>query len=60
VIYALADAALWLKWVHVFRLIPKRWRDMLYDAFARNRYRWFGRYDQCKIPSQDERRRFIP
>ena len=60
VIYALADAAFWLKWVHVFRLIPKRWRDMLYDAFARNRYRWFGRYDHCKIPSEDERRRFIP
>jgi predicted DCC family thiol-disulfide oxidoreductase YuxK len=60
VIYALADAALWLKWVHVFRLIPNRWRDTLYDAFARNRYRWFGRYDHCKIPSQDERRRFIP
>jgi len=60
VIYALADAALWLKWVHVFRLIPKRWRDRLYDAFARNRYRWFGRYDHCKIPSEDERSRFIP
>ena len=60
VIYALADAALWLKWVHLFRLIPNRWRDTLYDAFARNRYRWFGRYDHCKIPSQDERRRFIP
>jgi len=60
VIFALADAALWLKWVHVFRLIPKRWRDTLYDAFARNRYRWFGRYDHCKIPSEDQRRRFSP
>jgi len=60
VIYALADASSWLKWVHVLRLIPNRWRDRLYDAFASNRYRWFGRYDHCKIPSEDERRRFIP
>ena len=60
VIYALADASSWLKWVHVFRLIPNRWRDTLYDAFARNRYRWFGRYDHCKIPSEGQRRRFIP
>lgn len=60
VIYALADATLWLKWMHVFRLIPMRWRDTLYDTFARNRYRWFGRYDHCKIPSEEERRRFIP
>jgi predicted DCC family thiol-disulfide oxidoreductase YuxK len=60
VIYALADASSWLKWVHVFRLIPNRWRDALYDTFARNRYRWFGRYDHCNIPSQDELGRFIP
>lgn len=60
VVFALADAAPWLKWVHVFRLVPERWRDALYDVFARNRYRWFGKYDSCRIPSDNELKRFIP
>ena len=60
VVFALGDAAPWLKWVHVFRLVPERWRDALYDVFARNRYRWFGKYDSCRIPSDNELKRFIP
>lgn len=29
----------------VFRVIPRPLRDMVYDWVARNRYRWFGRYE---------------
>jgi predicted DCC family thiol-disulfide oxidoreductase YuxK len=41
------------------RLVPKPIRDWLYDRVAFNRYRLFGRYDQCLIPSADTQRRFL-
>jgi predicted DCC family thiol-disulfide oxidoreductase YuxK len=39
------------------RWLPRRWRDAAYDALARRRYRWFGRFDQCPIPSPQLRAR---
>jgi len=42
------------------RLIPRRLRDPLYRVIARNRYRWFGRRDSCRVPTEQERRRFLP
>jgi predicted DCC family thiol-disulfide oxidoreductase YuxK len=32
------------------RIVPRPWRDALYDALARNRYRWFGRRATCYLP----------
>lgn len=43
----------------VFRLVPRVLRDWAYDRFARHRYRLFGRYDACPLPSPDVRARFI-
>jgi ribosome maturation factor RimP len=34
-------------------------RDAVYDFVARHRYRVFGRYDTCPIPSAEHRNRFI-
>nr|QIG91842.1 hypothetical protein G6P99_04515 [Bradyrhizobium sp. 6(2017)] len=28
-------------------------RDAIYELFARNRYRWFGRRDACILPNSD-------
>lgn len=44
----------------VFRLVPVFLRDLAYRAFARMRYRVFGRLDACRIPTPDERARFLP
>ena len=41
------------------RILPRAWRDRAYDAFVRQRYAWFGRYDQCRLPRPEERARFI-
>lgn len=41
------------------RLVPRPLRDRAYDAFARNRYRWFGRRETCRVPAPDERDRFL-
>jgi predicted DCC family thiol-disulfide oxidoreductase YuxK len=43
----------------VARLVPRRLRDAAYDAFARRRYRWFGKSDSCELPTPEERRRII-
>jgi predicted DCC family thiol-disulfide oxidoreductase YuxK len=41
------------------RFIPKGIRDYLYDWVAKNRYRWFGRQDQCRMPDPTLQDRFI-
>ena len=37
-------------WVRVLRFVPKRLRDAVYDLVARNRYRIFGKYEECFVP----------
>ncbi len=44
----------------VLRLVPRPLRDWGYDLFARFRYRLFGRYDACPVPSPEVRARFLP
>jgi len=46
-------------WLRVMRLFPARARDWLYDRIARNRYRIFGQYQQCALPSSEHRARFL-
>lgn len=43
----------------VLRVIPRFIRDAAYDGFARIRYRVFGRYTSCPLPSADQRARFL-
>jgi predicted DCC family thiol-disulfide oxidoreductase YuxK len=40
-------------------LLPTFALDRAYDAVARTRYRVFGRYDQCLVPSPEFRDRFV-
>ena len=47
------------RWLAVLRVVPRGIRDRLYDAVARNRYRWFGRRDECRVPTPDLRARFL-
>jgi len=41
------------------RFLPRALRDRGYDRLARNRYRWFGRAEQCTVPGPDIRARFV-
>lgn len=41
------------------RVIPRPLRDWCYDRIALNRYRLFGRYDSCLLPTADHAGRFI-
>ena len=40
-------------------LIPRAWRNRLYDWVAENRYRWFGKHDACRMPTPEERELFL-
>ena len=40
-------------------LIPRFIRDGLYRFIANNRYRWFGRQFQCRVPTPDLKERFL-
>lgn len=46
-------------WCNFFRIIPRPFRDFIYRIFARNRIRLFGRTEQCVVPDQSLRKRFI-
>ena len=41
------------------RVMPKRWRDRLYHWVARNRYRLWGRNNECLVPAPQDRDRFV-
>ena len=43
----------------VLQVVPGIIRDWGYDLFARNRHRWFGRYDACPLPTPEQRARFL-
>jgi len=42
-----------------FIVLPEAIRDWAYKLFARNRYRLFGRREECMIPTPDVRARFL-
>jgi predicted DCC family thiol-disulfide oxidoreductase YuxK len=65
--YTRSDAALriagrlggWWPLLSAFLLVPPFLRDGAYDLLARNRYRWFGKREACRMPTPDLRARFL-
>ncbi len=43
----------------LFGVLPTFVLDWFYDRVAHNRYRLFGKRDSCRLPSADERVRFL-
>ncbi len=39
-------------------VIPPFIRDFIYDIIAKNRTRWFGKYDTCRLPDPEFEDRF--
>lgn len=42
-----------------FIIIPKFLRDAVYDFISRNRYKWWGKKDNCMIPTKEIKEKFI-
>lgn len=66
-VYQRSDAALALAahfdgaWplLRALRVVPRPLRDAAYDLIARNRFRWFGQREACRLPTPEERGRFL-
>ena len=43
----------------LFIIVPKYIRDLCYETIARNRYKWWGKRNECMIPTPDVKDRFI-
>lgn len=64
-IFIKSDAALEIfkklprySWLYVFRFIPVKVRDWVYEIIAKNRYRIFGKRETCMIPTPELSERF--
>ena len=42
-----------------FFVLPRFIRDRIYDHIARNRYKWFGKKEECMIPSPELKAKFL-
>ena len=49
----------WHKLFYIAYIIPKSLRDLVYKLIAKKRYKWFGKLDNCMIPSEKIKSRFI-
>jgi predicted DCC family thiol-disulfide oxidoreductase YuxK len=45
--------------LYIFKIVPRFIRDGVYDLIAKNRYKLFGRRDECMIPTPELKSRFL-
>ena len=49
----------WFRLGKIFWLVPRPVRDFVYDRVATNRYRLFGKSEQCALLSPNQRARLV-
>lgn len=59
IFYILAELGLPWSLVAAFGVLPTAIVDWFYDRVAKNRYRLWGKRDRCRLPSAQERARFL-
>jgi predicted DCC family thiol-disulfide oxidoreductase YuxK len=47
------------KWTKAFSIIPRFIRDGVYNLISKYRYSWFGKKDECMIPTKELKARFM-
>ena len=47
------------KALYVFIIVPAPIRDFAYSLVAKNRYKFFGKKEACRIPTPEERKKFL-
>ncbi|MFY7965508.1 MAG: thiol-disulfide oxidoreductase DCC family protein [Chitinophagaceae bacterium] len=45
--------------LYVFIIVPKFIRDLVYDIVAKNRYSWFGKQNECMVPTKELMNKFL-
>lgn len=49
---------LW-SFLYIFKFIPRPVRDFIYSKISKNRYRWFGKKNECLLPDNTIKDRFL-
>ena len=49
----------WPKIIIPFSILPHSLTDIIYDLVAKNRYKFFGKKDSCRIPTKEEKSKFL-
>ena len=47
------------KLFYVFIIVPPFIRNIFYTILSKYRYRWFGKRNACRVPSQEEKEKFL-
>jgi predicted DCC family thiol-disulfide oxidoreductase YuxK len=47
------------KELQILRIVPYFLRDAIYDFVADNRYKWFGKRQDCMVPTPELQNRFL-
>lgn len=45
--------------LQIFSILPNGLLNMIYDFVAKNRYRWFGKSDSCRVPTSEIVNKFL-
>lgn len=45
--------------LYIFIIVPPFIRHAVYDIISKNRYRWWGKRDSCRMPSPELKQRFV-
>ena len=40
-------------------VVPKLIRNWVYDFIARNRYKWYGKRETCRVPTSELKQKFL-
>ncbi len=48
-----------IKLLHGFIIVPSFIRNLVYIFIAKNRYKWFGKKDNCMVPTDSLKARFL-
>lgn len=43
----------------IFLVVPTFLRNWVYDYIAKNRYRWYGKKDECMVPTPELKSKFL-
>ncbi len=43
----------------IFRIVPMKISNVIYDFVAKNRYKWYGKKDNCLIPTSALKSKFL-
>lgn len=48
-----------ISFLHHFIFLPESFRNLVYDFVARNRYKWYGKRETCRMPTAEEKAKFL-